>query len=351
MLNTARIESDIFGLVGYRQPIETEFAILDVTNTETRSGKYFNGYSNLVRIENLKNSVTEFSDANFNTWLTQRTQEALINSCQDAIKGQRDLLEHRTLYHYENDFNTKITNIANRFVGYEIELRKKEGIALQFNTLMSQFDGVVAGLTIYLYHSSQKTAIKTFALTTQTDSVKTDSLSEFIIYYQNEVYIGGKFYIGYYQDDLGTVQAYDRRFERADIQNTFNNVLINEISVDDTTGITLFDVNNVNDNEQSWGLNFDISLYKDYTQYLIDNQVVIQDLIGLQTVAQLLNTMEFNNRNNDIQKTNQDTRILIELKGLDGAKELGIETRLEKEKERVQDLLFPDPRITRRTLN
>lgn len=349
MLNTNRIQSNIYGLVGYAQPIESLYAIVDAVNNESRSGKFFQGFSFLTRIENLRNAAPEdLNNTDFNLWLTQTTKEGLINACQNTISAERDLLEHRVLYHYEKDFNNKISNTAGRFVGYEFELVKKESVTLQINTLITSFDGEVT-FNLYLYHSSQKQPIKTIELTTQIDSDLTQSLTDCFMYYQNEVYIGGKFYLGYYQDDLGSVQAYDRQYELSDIENWFTNVRIEAIRVDNTTGTDLFDVNFVRDSSETWGLNFDISIYKDYTQFLIDNQRVIQDLIGLQTAVQHLNYMEYNYRNNDIDKRNAEL-ILLELKGLPG-KTNGLEERLEREIMRVQDLLFPKPRLKRLTLN
>lgn len=348
MLDVPRLISNIEQQIGWRQPIDTENAIVDAFNNTSNSGKFFQDYSKAVRIENLRTSWPLLNDADFNTKLKQETEESIVRASYAAVNGAADLIETKPLFHFENDFLNKVPNVTDKFVGFELQLKKKEGVAIKLNKIMSQFDGIVSPLKLYVYHSTQKTAIFTIDITTQVDSVKTQN-NDTTLYYQNDLYVGGTFYIGYYQNDLGSTQAYNREFERADIQNRYECISMRSISVINS-GIELFDINDIVNESETWGLNFDISIYKDWTQLIIDNITVIEDLLGYQTVSMFINSMLYNNRNNDFQKANQD-RFLIELKGLSGAKELGIETILQKELERVQQIFFPRHLITITTVN
>lgn len=347
MLDVSRILTNFYQQIGWRQPIEQEFAIVSAANQTSLSGKYFQDYSKAIRVENLKNTFPQgLSDADFNTRLTEKANEGIVRACYDAISEEKDLLESKSLYHFQNDFSNKITNIANRFVGYEVSLAKQEGIAITLNKLMTQFDGVDT-FNIYIYHSSQKAPIETISVTTQTDSVKTESTTK-KLYYQNDTYIGGTFYIGYYQDDL-SVQAYDRQFELADIQNCFEWVYINPIKVDSTSGTNIFDINNVENASESWGLNFDISVYNDWTQLILNNKSVMLDAIGYKVAAMLVDDMYYSNRNSSISKEAKQ-RLLIELKGVSGAKEFGLEAKTEKEIKRAKEVFFPEYLITVETM-
>lgn len=348
MLDVPRLISNIEQRIGWRQPFDTQNAIVDAFNLTSNSGKFFQDYSKAVRIENLRTSWTQLNDADFNAKLKQETDEAIVRASYAAVNGASDLIETKPLFHFENDFLNKVPNVTDKFVGFELQLKKKEGVAIKLNKIMSQFDGIISPLKLYIYHSTQKDAIFTVDITTQIDSVKTQN-NDTTLYYQNDLYVGGTFYIGYYQNDLGSTQAYNREFERADIQNRYECISMRSISVINS-GIQLFDVNDIVNESETWGLNFDISVYKDWTQLIIDNISVIEDLLGYQTVAMFINSMLYNNRNNDFQKSNE-RRFLIELKGLDGAKELGIETKLEKELERVQQVFFPRHLITITTVN
>lgn len=347
MLDVARILTGFSQQIGWRQPIDQEYAVVSAANNVSNSGKYFQDYSKSIRVENLKNNFPQgLSDDDFNARLTEKANEGLVRACYDVISDELDLLESKPLYHFQNDFSKKITNVSNRFVGYEVTLAKQEGIAITLNKLMTHFDGVDT-FNIYIYHSSQKSPIETISVTTQTDSVKSETTSK-ILYYQNDIYTGGTFYIGYYQDDLG-VQAYDRQYELADIQNCFEFVYVKPIMVDATSGTDIFDVNKVENASESWGLNFDLSVYNDWTQLLLDNKSVMLDAIGYKVAAMLVDDMYYSNRNNSISKEVKQ-RLLIELKGVSGAKEFGLEAKMDKEIKRVKQVFFPEHLITVQTL-
>ena len=97
----------------------SEFTIaLDLSNATGTSGKHFQGFHNLVSIENVYNSVpdTAMTEIEFNAVLTDIRKQAVLQSLTD-------ILDKNTLYLVEKDYSDTIINNASLFdntVGYKV---------------------------------------------------------------------------------------------------------------------------------------------------------------------------------------------------------------------------------------
>ena len=256
MYDINTIKTNQTGLVGWRQPLETEFAILDAANLTTSSGLLFQGSHALVTIENLRNALPEsLSDGNFNTALLDMQKDVIAkvvhNVFQKKKPDTKSLLEKIRLYDNANVKDDPIANVAQRWVGYKIDLKKNNNLKVVIDALGSEFNGVKDGLTIYLFHSSQKAAIKTFSLTTLVNDSKFDDLTDFVMDYIT--FVGGTYYIGYKQDDLGSVQALNRTFEISERANKPKHFDIDPIRIENYTGIELFDIDDIEISSETKG--------------------------------------------------------------------------------------------------
>ena len=332
MYNIPAIKTNLFGEVGWRQPLETEFAILDTPNLTSSSGLIFQDFHPLVTIENLQNVVPEsLSDADFNTFISDMQRGVIAKTVQSVFQKKKPLtkalLDKLRLYDNANIKDDPIPNVSQRWVGFKIDLNKSNNIKVVIDALGSEFDSIKTNLTISLFHSSQKAAIKTFALTTLLSDSKFDDLSDFVLDYLS--FIGGTYYIGYKQDDLGSVQALNRTFEISERANRPKHFDIEPIRVENYTGNELFDIDDIEVSSETHGLNFEFTTTIDLTNLISDQKQVFANLIGMQMAADVLEKIFNSTRTNAIKKETRDLA-LFELKGTDKNRELGLLFRLEK---------------------
>lgn len=331
MYNISTIKTNLSGVVGWRQPLQTDFAIVDAPNLISSSGLIFQGFHSLVTIENLQNAVPEsLSDADFNTFILNMQKDAIAKVVQSVFQKKKPqtkaLLDKLRLFDQANVMDDPITN-SGFWVGYEINLNKNNNIKVVIDAIGSEFDGVKAGLTIYLFHSSQKTAIKTFSLDTIEDDSKFDDLTDFDLDYLT--YTGGTYYIGYKQDDLGVVQALNRGFDISDQANKPKNFTIRPIRIENYVGIELFDIDNIDITSETHGLNFEFTTTVDLTNLISDQKQIFANLIGIQMAADVLEKLYNSTRTNAIKKETRDLA-LFELKGTDENRKTGLLFKLEK---------------------
>ncbi len=332
MYNVSTIKTNLLGLVGWRQPLVAEFAILDAANLASSSGLIFQGVHGLVTIENLKNALPEFAaDADFNTHLLNMQEDVIAKVVQNVFQKKKpdtkSLLDKLRLFDHANVKDDFIENVTNRWVGYEIDLAKNNNIKVVIDALGSEFDGVKTGVTIFLFHSSQKTAVATFDLDTIAGDSKFDDLTGFVMDYLT--FIGGTYYIGYKQDDLGSVRALDRGFDTSERQNKPKHFDIQPIRVENYTGIELFDIDDIEISSETHGLNFEFTTTIDITNLISDQKLVFANLISMQMAADVLQVIINSIRTNPIKQEGRAMAIL-ELKGTDENKKSGLEWRLER---------------------
>ncbi|MGR3177519.1 MAG: hypothetical protein ACUZ8E_05645 [Candidatus Anammoxibacter sp.] len=331
MYDIPTIKTNLSGVVGWRQPLETEFAIVDAPNLLSSSGLIFQGFHSLVTIANLKNVVPEsLSDADFNTFIFDMQKDAIAQVVQSVFQKKKPLtkalLDKLRLYDNANIKDDPIPNVSKRWVGFKIDLNKNNNIKVVIDALGSEFDSIT-NLTIFLFHSSQKAAIKTFALTTLLSDSKFDDLADFVLDYLT--FIGGTYYIGYKQDDLGSVQALNRTFEISERANIPKHFDIEPIRVEDYTGNELFDIDDIEIASETHGLNFEFTTTIDLTNLISDQRQIFANLIGMQVAAVVLEKIFHSTRTNAIKKETRDLA-LFELKGTDENRETGLLFRLEK---------------------
>lgn len=347
MYDIPTIKTNLAGVVGWRQPLEAEFAILDAANLVSSSGLIFQGVHRLVTVENLKNALPELSDAEFNTTILDMQKDAIQKVVQNVFQLKKPrtkaLLDKLRLFDNANVKDDFIENVAGRWVGYEIDLAKNNNLKVVIDALGSEFDGVQAGVTISLFHSSQKDAIVTFDLDTIENDSKFDDLTDFVMDYLT--FVGGTYYIGYEQDDLVAVRALNRTFSQSEQANTPKHFTVQPIRVENYVGPDLFDIDDIESASETHGLNFEFTTTVDITNLISDQKQTFADLISKQMAADVLTTMIYSIRINAIK---EETRrmALLELKGTDKNRKIGLEWQLEKAIEETEfDFSALDPLI------
>lgn len=346
MFDRAKI-SAISGIVGWLQPANPEYAILDATNLASVSDRYINE-NKLVKVEYIKDTqeYAGISDSVFNSELEQ-LQKTSILDVMDKVFNAPDFIDRQVLYRYPNN-KVDTDALPDGFVGYKIIQDDTKNTAIEIKRDLLEFSGT-GDITLVLYNSNQKTVIESKVVTIASD------MQEVVLNWrldnESPLYKGSLYY-GYFTNGV-TVLPYDRNYENANVQSCITHLNIENIKVPNATSGDLFDLTLIEGADESWGLNPDITVFYDYTDLILQNQFLFGKAIQMQCQIQSLTYITSSNRSNINERHAKDVmdRILIEIEGTTetvGLKKIGLRdkvageiNRIRKEIERLQRGYFP----------
>jgi len=220
MFDSDTIQTAGSGMTGWKSSTHDDYATISSLLKSPTSGLYVNSLPG-VTIETASKARSEESLADYLDNIHSEELRQIVNTFVHNIKDQlhsKELLSNVTLIQKFHDYSSKITQDS-RFVGYVISPQPSKSIKAQITHVGFEADAAQS-LTMYLFESSQKSAISTFTYTsTSADSLDwTDVTSESLeIEYDADSYgAGTKYIIGYFEDDLSG-QAY-----QVDYLNTAN---------------------------------------------------------------------------------------------------------------------------------
>ena len=332
----------LYQRVGHKQPTVADMPTLSAANLVSNSGLYFGG--GLTTIQNIYDCQEDsaISDANFNTLLISKQKEA-INAMLQKVFNEDDLIENRLLFPYENVMTETLEN-GTDFVGYEISVSKRKNITTIFNELTATFDAIDA-VKLLLFHSSKQDAITSKEITTVANQDVSEAVTDWVL--ENSTYKGGKYYIGYLTSGL-TPKAINREWNESNVQNTFNHVGITPIKVSGWNVETLFDVDDIVYTADTYGLNFDISVHKDFTDPILRNKPKFDNLIQLQFEADMLKLIATSTRTNRIERICD--KAYFALYGDTENHITGLEKKLEREIKKLKETFTPKQKLTSYTV-
>lgn len=353
MINPAIIitSSGLYTRVGWRQPTQTGYNILTGDNLTTGSGLYFQDFHPMVTIENIKSHQPDnaISDANFNILLNNYQKSAILKIINAVISDKKDLINDKPLFAYPNIKTNSIDNNS-KFVGYEINLADCNDIAIRIKSILLEFDSEKT-FTIYLFQADRKSSIQSQEITTLENDVKIVELN-WDLYAKSSTYSSSRFYIGYFQNDLGNTKALNREWDLANVKTAYNYFNVESMNVE-PNGISLFDIEDIEYDSNTWGLNFEIATHHDYTYHISQNKMLFDRAIGLQITIDMLNMMYSSARSNRIQKLSKEeiTQIYFDLNGFEGneniPKSVGLYGRLRNEINKIKKSGFVDKKRIR----
>lgn len=373
MFDINKIQSCFSNYIAWRDSINPCDKPLSTDVSTSDSGQYFNDYHPLLTYENIKSIAVNPSRYNFQSWdvaATYNTGDIVIYNTgkydcyfRSLIDGNTGLepdsnpnqwvevdyisdwykqktnnslsvlfnnvanvkkLNHKTKTVLDNFklFNTegriKDTIVkSGRFVGYSVRLDQKENLSLFIKQLGVQFTELQTNLTIYVYHSSQNEPVTTFDLnTTKLKGFEWFS-PEIRMDYVNDDIDTGRYYIGYYEDDI-VGQAINKRlnfnspcfgcqgWKYEDYKNLSQFVDIYPISVssqDIEVGRTMFDVNDVRyTNNTNFGINLSLNIRCDWSDFLCQNRDMFINAYRTQVAYDIMNEMLYSTRDNDLRQ-------------------------------------------------
>jgi len=308
MIQADIINSVAVGVVGWKQSSRTGSPVLDTANKASSSGLYYQMGNGLCTVENIKAAVDDeaISDVNINTYLADLAKSALNDVCHRVFDVE-DFVDGGLLLKHENKFSETLDN-GTDFVGFEIDLSKRNDLSVILNSLLLEFNAVDS-VKVLLFNSQVNAIIDSETIATLANSVKSTSAGWVL----NDLQYGGKWYVGYLRSGL-TAKAIKRNFSLASLQTAFAGVDIKPIKVAGWNAETMFDPSLVTYTSDTWGMNFNISIYKDYTDIVKSNVNRFAKALQLQVCANVIDLLSNSVRSNKNERLSK-AYALVELNG------------------------------------
>lgn len=293
----------------------------------------------------------------FSEWLEDKTKASIIKLINKFInmkladKASKSLIENKTLF----DGTGRLTNLAtnrNRFVGFEIDTVRSKGVTVKINKIGLQFTKP-GKYKIFIMHSSNDAPIyiMEFERTRKNASMEWFTPKEDILLPYESIYTdaGGSWYIGYFQSDLpegsqavnrdrdwsiGPCKACSRsEFIAWQAWSKYIEIHPFYLSEDNIQAVHFNDDFNEDFEKQqlhmwdpeimnytydaNYGINLDVSVYCDITDFIIRQKQLFQDVIAKQVAVDFLREFAYNPnvRTNRRSINASRTDILYELDG------------------------------------
>ena len=327
--------SAISGIVGWIQPANPDYAILDAANIASVSGRFINE-NKFIKVEYLKDTqdYAGISDDNFNAELVQLQKTGILD-VMDKVFNTPDFIDRQVLYRFPNN-KVNTDALPDGFVGYEIKQDDTKNTAVEIKRDLLEFSGA-GDITLVLYNSNQKTIVESKVVTIASDLQEVEL--NWRLDNDSPLYKGTLYY-GYFTDGV-TVLPFDRDYENANVKSVITHLCIQNIQVPGATSGDLFDLTLIEGADESWGLNPDITVFYDYTDLILQNQFLFGRAIQMQCQIQSLTYYLSSLRSNRNERESEavTNKILIEIEGTTestGIKKVGLGDKLTGEINRIR---------------
>lgn len=390
MFNISTVQTAFLSLIGWRNTLDPAMPALTSALTASDSGLYYNDAHPLVSIENIdatapdydgmgatvydagvaysagalvrynyityvalqsatnKNPVTEtaYWQPAIQAHITNLTKTAIVNMVHRFINDRqlqnanKALLDDLRLFDGEGRVQSTIIS-QSRFVGFEIKVRNYIGLVAVINRIGLQFTATQTSLKIYLFHSSQSSAVATFTATT----TKAGSMEWFVPVPTAPTTVpfelnfckyatadaGGAWYVGYFETDVAG-QAINRDIDLVakpcsdcfkdiynlmswETRNRYISVTPCEFPFSALNGEALPDMSKVGYTcNVNYGLNIALSARCDLTDFFVDNRAIFTRTLWKQVALDVVRGIAYSTRVDGIKnELKQDA--YAELKG------------------------------------
>lgn len=312
MFDVSKIQNSLSGLVGFKQPFNPEYAIVNATNLLSESGYYVNS-NPFAKIEYIKDcqDYSDISEDDFNTVLTDIVKNSATNVVNQVF-NESSYIDRQILYKYALNKN-ETDSLPNGFVGYRIKIDDTKSIAFKITRLLLDFSGT-GDVTILLFNSAQSTPLQSQTVTVSSDHQEV--ILDWVLNDTDTIY-KGEYYIGYVKDDSFALKPFKRSYENSDIMSFVTHLDIDKVGVSNHSVATLFDLNDVEFLNESTGLNLDITVYDDYTDLVIQNRFLFSRAIHLNSIIESLQLYKASLRSNRNERQAEElySKIILEIDG------------------------------------
>jgi hypothetical protein len=311
MFQVDKISEKLYKLVGLRNPFNPTYAILDADNQVSRSN-YFITDNSFVKIESIKESqdYKDISDADFNLSIKRMQQSSIGNIC-NRVFNKPDYIDRNLLYtNAHNKIDQEV--LSDGFVGFRINVSSDKNIAFKIKRILLDFD-TTGDFKLLLFNTSEADPIESqdITITDKTQEVALD----WNIDNSGNIY-KGDYYLGYIKTGTTPV-PFKRNYENADHINCISHLSVERMQVKGHVPETLFDLSLEEGLSESIGLNPDITVYEDFTDLIIQNEMLFARAISLDMTIEILRLQVNSLRDNEIARKSKvnAVQILAEIEG------------------------------------
>lgn len=257
----------------------------------------------------------------FSEWLESKTkasiQKAIARYCNEkTVEGtNKPLCESRTLFDGTGRLVDTVKNKKN-IVGFEIIPVRAKGVTTKINKICLQF--TKAGeYTLYLMHSSMDAPVKIIKLNKIRDnSAEWFTVDDLYLPYQSEYNdAGGSWYLCYFQSELpegSQAIRKDKDWSKEPCGSCSRRELITwmawskyleihpffvneELINTEDESLHLWDVeNNQYTYDNNYGLNLEVTVSCDITDFIVEQRMMFQDVIAKQVAVDMLHEFAYN---------------------------------------------------------
>lgn len=330
------------------QRFSMEFQPQQAVIPNTFSGRYWELFHPLVTLENLAAVIPEeiSTGAAFTSWLTD-LEQGMIMTLLNGIFDKPQLLEDTLIFDRQLRQDIPYGN-AGKFVGYRLLIAPMK-YAARIVKAGFIFNGA-ATFNLYIYQDMQSAPLYTQTVTTVPGQETLVDMTDWVIHYAQQNYSqGGVYYIGYYQNDLGAVQALDQFVSRWNDTYSFG---YTAFEADQIPGKYDFNRIAVPYSFKTYGLNLRIEAYKDFTATIVKNASLFDEAMGLAMAIIAIGYQSYTTRTNFNERQLKDMAMTIygEVNRSDEARMLnpyvaGLKQQLKRELYKINKNFFPDDKV------
>lgn len=323
--------------VGFRQPVGTGAPTLSSAVTTSASGRYFQDFHAMVTVENIKQTMElpAATDGQLITYLGEIRQAAIMRVL-GGVFSQPQVIDRPALLFHRTGVNDTAENNAGKFIGYEIIVADIADAGVQIDALHVLLDGA-ATFNVYLFKDGDPAAVFTQSVTTVANTIKEVVLTDKVIG-------RGKYYLGYFQNDLGSVKAIRQQVAHWNSGRMYSARPMQS----DATGATTFNRDEISYGEPI-GLNVEMSSFRDHTTQIKRKAAMFDEVIGLQMAYSVIEQVIYSvrrNANESILKDQLDrVGIQLDLSGVapisESPKVTGLKQRIDREILSIQKSFYP----------
>jgi len=317
MFNVSKIRAKFYGVVGFRQPLNPAYAILDAANQVSRSS-YFVTDNPYAKIEYLYDNTDykDLTDPEFNTLLKQMQEESITN-VMGRVFNRVDYIDRQVLYSNAQN-RVETDTLTGGLITHRIQVSPDKNVAFEITRVLLDFSGS-GDVKLMLFNTSQDTPLFTENITIT--STHQEQVLNWVVDNSDDTY-KGDYYLGYLSNDvnLGTLKPFKRDYNNSDIASHVTHLNIQKIQFVGHTTETLPDLDDEDGFDEATGINPDITVYDDFTDLIVQNERLFSLAISLDLQINVLSQYMASLRSNKNERQSEriTLRVLQEIEGQEG---------------------------------
>lgn len=328
MYNANTLKTELIGLIGWKQNADPSgWQLTDLTTSS--SGLWFNGVHPLLTIDNLISICPRFDiidsdsaaiNTAFTKWLKEKTEDHIVKAIElwftqkANLRTASNLLERNRLFSSTGN-NSELIVSSGKIVGFQVDPIREQSIIASISSFSLHLTANQV-LNVHLFKSGQAAPMQTESV----DYTEAGSVQWFDVDWQLDG--EGSYWLAYDQSDL-VGSAIDgirdfainySGFQTFPTAKYFKIAAFNA-DVDDSV---LWDLSkNQYTTSTNYGLNLKLDVQCDYTQFIIDQQLIFKNVIALWVGMELLRELAFNSSSR-INRNESNISSLQVLHAIDG---------------------------------